>query len=90
MKQITLEKVRDTLRDMRYEVAVPPEIAARAGRPSTGWSRSAEGRRVCREDPSAPRVGVAERPRRRRASVTIADARRASRNEAPTRRRWPW
>jgi len=30
MKRITLEKVRDALRDMKYEVRVPPEIADRA------------------------------------------------------------
>jgi quinolinate synthase len=30
MKMITLEKLRDSLRDMRYEVRVEPEIAARA------------------------------------------------------------
>jgi quinolinate synthase len=30
MKMITLEKVRDSLRDWKYEVDVDPEIAARA------------------------------------------------------------
>jgi quinolinate synthase len=30
MKMITLEKLRDALRDMKFEVRVPPEIAARA------------------------------------------------------------
>ena len=30
MKMITLEKLRDALRDFKYEVRVPPEIAARA------------------------------------------------------------
>jgi quinolinate synthase len=30
MKMITLPKLRDSLREMRYEVSVPPEIAARA------------------------------------------------------------
>ena len=30
MKMITLEKVRDSLRDRKYEVTVEPEIAARA------------------------------------------------------------
>ena len=30
MKQITLPKVRDTLRDMKFEVTVPDEVAARA------------------------------------------------------------
>jgi quinolinate synthase len=30
MKQITLPKVRDSLRDMRFEVTVPDEVAARA------------------------------------------------------------
>jgi quinolinate synthase len=30
MKMITLPKLRDALRDMQYEVRVPPEIAARA------------------------------------------------------------
>lgn len=30
MKLITLEKVRDSLRDLREPVTVPPEIAARA------------------------------------------------------------
>ncbi|HEY5260721.1 MAG TPA: quinolinate synthase, partial [Solirubrobacteraceae bacterium] len=30
MKMITLEKLRDALRDMKYEVRVPPEIAERA------------------------------------------------------------
>ena len=32
MKMITLEKVRDSLRDMQYPVTVAPEIAARARR----------------------------------------------------------
>jgi quinolinate synthase len=31
MKMITLEKLRDSLRDWKYEVTVEPEIAARAG-----------------------------------------------------------
>ena len=30
MKMITLEKLRDSLREMRYQVTVPPDIAARA------------------------------------------------------------
>ena len=30
MKMITLVKLRDALRDMKYEVRVPPEIAERA------------------------------------------------------------
>jgi quinolinate synthase len=30
MKMITLPKLRDALRDMKFEVRVPPEIAARA------------------------------------------------------------
>jgi quinolinate synthase len=30
MKMITLPKLRDSLRDMRFEVRVAPEIAARA------------------------------------------------------------
>jgi quinolinate synthase len=30
MKMITLEKLRDSLREWQYEVTVPPEIAARA------------------------------------------------------------
>jgi quinolinate synthase len=33
MKMITLPKVRDSLRDFRYEVKVPPEIAERATLP---------------------------------------------------------
>ena len=32
MKMITLEKLRDSLRDLRYEVTVPPDIAVRARR----------------------------------------------------------
>jgi quinolinate synthase len=32
MKMITLEKLRDSLRDLKYEVTVPPEIASRARR----------------------------------------------------------
>jgi quinolinate synthase len=32
MKMITLEGLRDSLRDMKYEVTVPPEIATRARR----------------------------------------------------------
>ncbi len=32
MKQITLEKVRDALRDLKYEVRVPPDVATRARR----------------------------------------------------------
>ena len=30
MKMITLPKLSDALRDMKYEVRVPPEIAERA------------------------------------------------------------
>ena len=30
MKMITLEKVRDSLRDMQHHVTVPPEVAERA------------------------------------------------------------
>jgi len=30
MKRITLEGIRDALRDMKHEVTIPPEIAARA------------------------------------------------------------
>jgi quinolinate synthase len=30
MKMITLEKVRDSLRDMQHHVTVPPEVAAQA------------------------------------------------------------
>jgi quinolinate synthase len=30
MKMITLEKLRDSLRDLEFEVHVPPEIAERA------------------------------------------------------------
>jgi quinolinate synthase len=30
MKMITLEKLRDSLRDLKHEVTVPPEVAARA------------------------------------------------------------
>ena len=30
MKMITLPKLRDALRDMKYEVRVPPEVAERA------------------------------------------------------------
>jgi len=32
MKQITLEKVRDALRDLKYEVRVPSGVATRARR----------------------------------------------------------
>jgi len=32
MKRITIERLRDSLRDMRHEVTVPPEIARRARR----------------------------------------------------------
>jgi quinolinate synthase len=32
MKQITLEKLRDSLRDLKYEVTVPGDVAARARR----------------------------------------------------------
>jgi quinolinate synthase len=32
MKMITLEKLRDSLRDKKYEVTVPPDVAARARR----------------------------------------------------------
>ena len=32
MKMITLEKLRDALRDLKYEVTVPPEVARRARR----------------------------------------------------------
>ena len=33
MKMITLPKLRDSLRDLRFEVKVPAEIAARARLP---------------------------------------------------------
>jgi quinolinate synthase len=33
MKMITLPKVRDSLRDFKYEVKVPPEVAERAKLP---------------------------------------------------------
>jgi quinolinate synthase len=32
MKMITLENLRDSLRDLKHEVIVPPETAARARR----------------------------------------------------------
>jgi len=32
MKQITLENVRDALRDLKYDVTVAPDIASRARR----------------------------------------------------------
>jgi quinolinate synthase len=32
MKMITLEKLRDSLRDLKYEVTVPPNVALRARR----------------------------------------------------------
>jgi quinolinate synthase len=32
MKQITLEKLRDSLRDLKYEVTVPGDVAVRARR----------------------------------------------------------
>ena len=32
MKMITLEKLRDSLRDLKYEVTVPPDVASRARR----------------------------------------------------------
>ena len=32
MKMITLENLRDSLRDLKHEVTVPPQIAARARR----------------------------------------------------------
>src|SRR5213596_803906 len=32
MKQITLEKLRDALRELKYEVTVPPDVATRARR----------------------------------------------------------
>jgi len=32
MKLITLEKLRDSLRDLKYQVTVAPEVAARARR----------------------------------------------------------
>lgn len=32
MKRITLENLRDSLRDLKYEVTVPPDVAARARR----------------------------------------------------------
>jgi quinolinate synthase len=32
MKMITLEKLRDSLRDLKYEVAVPSDVALRARR----------------------------------------------------------
>jgi quinolinate synthase len=33
MKMITLPKLRDSLRDMKFEVKVPPELAERATLP---------------------------------------------------------
>jgi len=32
MKQITLEKLRDSLRDLKHDVTVPPAVAGRARR----------------------------------------------------------
>jgi quinolinate synthase len=32
MKQITLHNLRDALRDLKYEVTVQPDVAARARR----------------------------------------------------------
>ncbi len=32
MKKITLEKIRDSLRDMKHEVVIDPQVAERAGR----------------------------------------------------------
>ena len=43
MKMITLPKLRDALREMKFEVSVPAEIAERARIRSSGWSRSADG-----------------------------------------------
>ena len=45
MKMITLEKARDSLRDLKHVVTVEPgdRRAARAAR-STAWSRSGRGR----------------------------------------------
>ena len=40
MKMITLPKLRDALREMKYEVRVPEEIASARGCRSTAWSRS--------------------------------------------------
>ena len=48
MKMITLPKVRDSLRDFRYEVKVPPEIAEKATCRSSAWSRSASHLRLFR------------------------------------------
>ena len=43
MKMITLPKLRDSLRDLRFEVKVPPEIGiAGRGSRSSAWSRSAD------------------------------------------------
>ena len=41
MKMITLPKLRDALREMKFEVKVDPETRRRRGCRSTGWSRSA-------------------------------------------------
>ena len=40
MKMITLEKLRDSLRDKRYEVRSRPRSRRRPGWRSSGWSRS--------------------------------------------------
>jgi quinolinate synthase len=32
MKLITLEKLRDSLRDLKFDVTVPPDVAVRARR----------------------------------------------------------
>ena len=42
MKMITLPKLRDALRDMKYEVRVPRRSRSGRGCRSIGWSRSAE------------------------------------------------
>ncbi len=58
MKMITLEKARDSLRDLKHLVTVEPEVAARplAAR-STGWSRSAR-RPMLRTGGRKPRPGT--------------------------------
>ena len=46
MKVITLEKLRDSLRDRKHVVTVEPEIATGARSAIEGWSRSREWRRT--------------------------------------------
>ena len=61
MKMITLEKLRDSLRDMKHEVRVEPDIAAGRVSPSSAWSDRV-GQGAKRRAAAAPKAPGREAP----------------------------